>query len=283
MTQESNSPTPPANLSAGQGEQGPVIEVKDIVFNYDNLAVLHECSLSIPRGQITAIVGPSGCGKSTLLKLIAGLQAPRSGEIIRNYHDEPNSHPLSMVFQDDTLLPWLTTENNVQLFYRFQRRPKTPKAEVKSWTKLLLELVGLQEFADAYPYQLSGGMRRRVTFLTAVAARPQLLILDEPFSSVDEPTRLGIHQQVFDVMQRLKMTAILVTHDLAEALSLSQVVAVMSARPGQVASTFDVPFGEERTMLELRKESAFLELYAEVWDQLSLQIRRMETESGEDV
>jgi ABC-type glutathione transport system ATPase component len=147
-TQESNSLTPPVDLSAGEGQQGPVIEVKDIVFGYGNLVVLDECSLSIPQGQVTAIVGPSGCGKSTLLKLIAGLQTPRSGENVRNYRDEPSSHPLSMVFQDDTLLPWLTTENNVQLFYRFQRRPKTPKSEVKSWTKLLL--------VKSHPHRMPG-------------------------------------------------------------------------------------------------------------------------------
>jgi ABC-type nitrate/sulfonate/bicarbonate transport system ATPase subunit len=135
-------------------------------------------------------------------------------------------------------------------------------------------MVGLDGFARAYPKQLSGGMRRRVAFLAGIAPRPNMLLLDEPFSSVDEPSRVRIHQEVLGIVNRFKTTTVLVTHDLAEAITLSNRVAIFSARPGRVVAVHEIPFGGERNVLELRDTPEFLELYGHLWHELSAQIAK---------
>jgi NitT/TauT family transport system ATP-binding protein len=219
---------------------------------------------------VTAIIGPSGCGKSTLLHLLAGLLHPTSGGIQFNLDERNERHRLAMVFQQDTLLPWLTVRDNVSLYYKYHRSRRT--ADTAAKIDELLDLVNLSSFARAYPKQLSGGMRRRVAFLSSVAAEPQVLLLDEPFSSVDEPTRIGIHQDVLRIVRALNMTTVLVTHDLAEAVSLANQVVILSARPGTVAAMHKIPFGGERDVLTLRDEPLFLEIYGRLWRDLSRQI-----------
>jgi sulfonate transport system ATP-binding protein len=245
--------------------------LNDVGFVYPNGTVaLDGLSLEIPQGRVTAIVGPSGCGKSTMLQLIARLAAPTFGSIALDVDHSRDRHDVAMVFQQDTLLPWLTVTDNVGLYYRFHR-PKNRK-QVRDEIHELLAMVGLEQFADAYPGQLSGGMRRRVAFLASVAARPQLLLLDEAFSSVDEPTRVLIHQEVLRIVHQLEMTTVIVTHDLAEAISLSDQVVIFSARPGKVLSRHDVPFGDDRDVLALRDRPEFLSLYGRLWHDLSGQI-----------
>ena len=182
-----------------------------------------------------------------------------------------------MVFQKDTVLPWLTVTQNVRLFYTLNRERR---AEARQVVPELLEMAGLSGFADAYPYQLSGGMRRRVAFITAMAARPRLLLLDEPFSSLDEPTRVAIHQDVLDIIKRLGTTVVLVTHDLAEAASLSDRVLILTNRPARVAADHRMPFGDDRTVIDLRRRPDFLEMYGTLWQDLSLQIRRASGEAA---
>jgi sulfonate transport system ATP-binding protein len=243
----------------------------DVGFVYPNGTVaLDGLSLEIPQGRVTAIVGPSGCGKSTMLQLLARLAAPTSGSIALHVDHGGDRHDVAMVFQQDTLLPWLTVTDNVGLYYRFHR-PKN-RTQVREEIRELLTMVGLEQFADAYPGHLSGGMRRRVAFLASVAARPQLLLLDEAFSSVDEPTRILIHQEVLRIVHQLEMTTVVVTHDLAEAISLSDQVVIFSARPGKVFSRHDVPFGDDRDVLALRDRPEFLNLYGRLWHDLSGQI-----------
>jgi ABC-type nitrate/sulfonate/bicarbonate transport system ATPase subunit len=185
-----------------------------------------------------------------------------------------------MVFQQDTLLPWLTVKENVGVFYRFHRSKKREGLDKEILD--LLKMADIHQFADAYPNQLSGGMRRRAVFLASVAPKPQLLLLDEPFSSVDEPTRVGIHQQVLRIVRQLKMTTVLVTHDLAEAISLSDQVLIFSARPGRIFSRYEIPFGEERNVLALRDDPQFLTLYGQLWHDLSAQIAKAH-EQGDDL
>jgi ABC-type nitrate/sulfonate/bicarbonate transport system ATPase subunit len=177
---------------------------------------------------------------------------------------------MAMVFQTDTLLPWLTAAENVGLHFKFRRR--APRSYVKHRVAELLEMVGLEEFANAYPYELSGGMRRRVAFLTAVAPKPAALLLDEPFSSLDEPTRVAIHQDVIRIMSELEMTVVLITHDLAEAITLCDEIVLLTGRPGRVFSRHTVPFPRERNALELRQTREFLDLYATLWKELSQQM-----------
>lgn len=263
----------PVRVVDGLAAARPLVDVADVSYTFrSGTQALGNLSLQIPGdGAITAIVGPSGCGKSTLLRLIAGLLNPTSGEVVRAFGVKPERHSIGMVFQQDTLLPWLRVKDNVALFYRLRPGRLAP-AEVRAWVAELLAMVGLEPFADAYPKELSGGMRRRVAFLAGVASKPQLLLLDEPFSSVDEPTRIQIHQQVHAVVRRLRMSTVVVTHDLAEAISLADTVAILSNRPGRVANLRDIPLGEARDMLDLRDRREFLDLYGKLWHDLSRQI-----------
>ena len=160
-----------------------------------------------------------------------------------------------MVFQKDTLLPGRRSTPTSGSSTR-STRAVAPKAD--EIVSELLELAGLTAFKDAYPYRLSGGMRRRAAFISALAAQPRLLLLDEPFSSLDEPTRVAIHQDVFDILKRLRTTVVLVTHDLAEAASLCDEIVILTHRPASIATRHDVPFGAERVMMKLREQAEFL-------------------------
>jgi ABC-type nitrate/sulfonate/bicarbonate transport system ATPase subunit len=253
------------------------IRLEGVGFRYETgVLALEGLSLDIERGKKVGIVGPSGCGKSTLLRLLAGLAGPTAGSITWARQPSPE-HPLTMVFQEDTLLPWLTAAENVAIYYRYHRAPRD---EVKRRTAQLLEMVGLEGFVRAYPYQLSGGMRRRVVFLSAVTPQPSVLLLDEPFSSLDEPTRVAIHQDVLRIMRELEMTVLLVTHDLAEAISLCDEVVILTNRPARVFSRHGVPFGRERNVLELRQTRDYQKVYANLWRDLSLQIGRKDSASA---
>jgi NitT/TauT family transport system ATP-binding protein len=255
-----------------------ILSCNDVAYTYPSgVRALEGVNLEIDSGSVLGIVGPSGCGKSTLLQLIAGLIQPTAGLIKKNIEPSAVTHPLTMVFQHDTLLPWLPAWSNVLLYKRFERsgsrfqRRRISAADRNSANELL-EMVGLGRFADAYPYQLSGGMRRRLAFITAVAAQPALLLLDEPFSSVDEPSRIQIHQDVLNIIRRQGMTVILVTHDIAEAISLSDSVIIFSRGPGHVYKKHAIPFGQDRSMVALRQQADFLELYGELWHDLSSQL-----------
>lgn len=253
--------------------RGPVVELSDIGYSYPNgLEAVAGLSIDVPRGRRIGLVGPSGCGKSTLLRLITGLATPSRGQIRTSFTEDEKRPPILKVFQENTLLPWLTVRRNVALFYHLHPG-WAPRAEISARVDELLVMVGLQAFGDAYPRQLSGGMRRRVAFLASIAPRPQLLLLDEPFSSVDEPTRVEIHQQVRDILDESHTTTILVTHDLAEAISLSDEVLILSARPARVAAVEKISLGREEDLLQLRASAAFLEVYGRLWETLSAQIK----------
>jgi ABC-type nitrate/sulfonate/bicarbonate transport system ATPase subunit len=265
--------TPAAPETATSGLAGtPAIRLRQVAYSYPNgTEALRGLDLDIERGSVHSVVGPSGCGKSTMLHVLSGLSQPSGGTVSYDLDTSGSRHPLTMVFQKDTLLPWLTVAGNVALFFRFHPIAKAEQRERVDW---LLRLAGLEQFANAYPYQLSGGMRRRVAFLSAIAPLPGVLLLDEPFSSLDEPTRIAIHQDVYKILRELKITCLIVTHDLAEASSLSDVVTILTARPGRVAQQHRVPFGESRNMLELRQTQPFLDLYGRLWHDLSLQIEK---------
>jgi len=272
------------DLNHGQFAES-MIEIRGLQFAYpDGTSVIGDISQSVPIGSTLGVVGPSGCGKSTLLAIIAGLLTPTGGSI--ELPLKGSDHQLAMLFQQDTVLPWLTVRANVALFARFKSHGLRPSIfrnfarnrnvlrdpALRKRVDELLALVDLSNLADRYPYQLSGGQRRRLAFLTAVAPEPRILLLDEPLSSLDEPTRVGVHQDMFRISRLMGMTIILVTHDLAEAISLSDRVVVLSKAPSSISFEHDVPFGSERNMLELRNTPEFLQLYGDVWENLSAQM-----------
>jgi len=258
-----------------RGAATPLVSVRDVSFAYPNgvLAVTNVNFDVHPKG-ITSIVGPSGCGKSTLLRLISGLGVPTSGEVLRDESLNRDS-AVTMVFQTDTLFPWLTVEHNTEVYARFlpMKQRRAEAAARRQRTEHLLEMVGLSKFAKAFPYQLSGGMRRRLAFVSAVASSPRLLLLDEPFASVDEPTRIQIHQDILRIIREQEMTVVLVTHDLAEAISLSDTVLILTRGPGSVFKEHPIEFGIERDVLTLRQGQEYLGLYGELWEELALQIK----------
>lgn len=219
----------------------PLIEFEKVALRYGSVLALADATLSIARGEFVAVVGPSGCGKSTLMKLATGLLAPSSGLI--RYDGQYVTGPVrgaGMAFQNSILLPWRTTLQNVMLpleivapFKRSLRR-RAERAGLRERAMDLLRTVGLEEFADRYPWQLSGGMQQRANLCRAIIHEPSLVMLDEPFAALDAFTKEDLWQVMQDLWMRRPFTAILVTHDLREAAFLADTVYIMSARPGRI-------------------------------------------------
>ena len=211
---------------------------------------LRDLNLEIGRGQFVSIVGPSGCGKSTFLRLVAGLDQPTSGELRVEGHDPLG---LAFVFQDATLLPWRSVAHNITLPLELRREAADERVAQT------LELVGLTDFAAAYPAQLSGGMRMRVSIARALVTRPQILLLDEPFGALDEITRQRLNEELLRLWQEDHWTSLFVTHNVSEAVFLSQRVLVMSARPGRILADIPIPFPYPRSAY-LRSAPEFIRI-----------------------
>lgn len=249
----------------------PIVRLRDAGFCYDDRAqILGGVTFDIPRGELTAIVGPSGCGKSTLLRIIAGLRSPTSGRVERALKSD--GHNIAMVFQEDTLVPSKTVFENVDLFFRYNRKQRISKEDRKLRVEDVLRMVGLLDYARYYPGELSGGMRRRVVFASVIISKPELLLLDEPFSAVDEPTRISIHEDVLRTLTELKITAVLVTHDLGEAVSLCSQVMILSRAPARVVGVHDIKMPRDLPFQKLRQTREFLDSYGSLWNELSDQI-----------
>jgi NitT/TauT family transport system ATP-binding protein len=205
------------------------------------VTAIRDVSFSVADAEVVSVIGPSGCGKSTLLNIGAGLLAPSAGEahVDGERVEGPNSH-VAFMLQKDLLLPWRTIAENVMFGVEIRG---LSRAECRRKAHALLESFRLDEFAGHYPHQLSGGMRQRVALARTLAVDPSVLLLDEPFSAVDAQTRITLQQELAQTLQRARKTALLITHDLLEAVILSNRVLVMSARPGQIVDeiAIDMP------------------------------------------
>ena len=205
---------------------------------YGEVAVLEDISLEIPQGNIVCVVGPSGCGKSTLLRLIGGLEKPASGRIMQVGAPPPGClNPLTFVFQDFALLPWRTVARNVSLVLEDHGLPGDRSREIIAD---VLGRTGLEEFANALPKQLSGGMRQRVAIARALAVNPAVMLMDEPLSALDSQTRELLMDDFVALWQRAPFTAVYVTHNLSEAVRLGHSIVVLSRRPGRIKETIRV-------------------------------------------
>lgn len=226
-------------------------------FSAASAPVLEGINLSIEKGEFVSIIGPSGCGKSTLLKLVAGLSSCSEGEIKVNGMTPPNAREIvSFVFQDATLLPWRTVEQNVALALELERRTR---AESAAKTETLLHLVGLSHVAGHYPRQLSGGMKMRASIARALATRPRILLMDEPFAALDEMTRDRMNEELQRVRAEHHWTVMFVTHSVAEAVFLSDRVIVLAPHPGRVAHDLPIGLPYPRTS-ELRESREYDDL-----------------------
>ena len=241
--------------------------------------VTRDVSLDIPAGQFVSVVGPSGCGKSTLLNAIAGLRTPSAGQVsIDGLPVSGVDRGVGYLFQRDALLPWRSVLSNVMLplQYRGVRR-KEAEARAREW----IGRVKLAGYEDHYPHQLSGGMRKRVALATVFCYEPRVLLMDEPFSALDVQTRNLMENELLDIWQETRPTVLFVTHDLEEALGLSDRVVVFTAGPGRIKSDYEVDLPRPRHLTEIRFDSGFQAQYETLWNDLRTEVMTAyEAESG---
>lgn len=237
-----------------QTEQGETQAIKDVSFTVD-------------KGQFISIVGPSGCGKSTLLSCIAGITTPTEGRImLEENRIDGISHNIGYMFQSDNLMPWRSIYKNVLLGLEIQKKLTE---ENKAYAMQLLKKYGLQDFKDSYPSALSGGMRQRVALIRTLAVRPSLLLLDEAFSALDYQTRVTVSRDVYNILRSENQTMIMVTHDIPEAVSMSDRIIILSQRPAVIAKTVTTPFGFSRDPVAIRNTKEYQECYDAVWKEMS--------------
>jgi NitT/TauT family transport system ATP-binding protein len=232
----------------------PHIELRGVGKRYGGARpVLEGIDLTVRKGEFVSIIGPSGCGKSTILKLVSGLTPVTSGTLLVDGMTPANAREIvSFIFQDPTLLPWRTVAKNVGLALELDRSPRDTRARK---VDALLELVGLKHVAKSYPRQLSGGMKMRVSIARALASRPRILLMDEPFAALDEMSRDRLNEELLRLREEQKWTVLFVTHSVAEAVYLSDRIIVLAPHPGRVAHEIavDLPFPRDA---ELRSSAA---------------------------
>ena len=249
----------------------PVFEIRHVNFSYHTLQgetpALSDITFNVNPGEFIAIVGPSGCGKSTLLNLMAGMLTPESGCILLKGEKltEKNQRQIGYMLQQDYLLEWRSILRNVLLGLEI-RRELTP--ESTAYAKKLLSQYGLEKFETSRPHELSGGMRQRAALVRTLVLKPELLLLDEPFSALDYQTRLTVGNDIGTIIRKQKKTAILVTHDLSEAVSLADRILILSSRPGRLRRIVNIKMPLELTPMERRNHSFFKDYFNMIWGEL---------------
>jgi len=245
---------------------GQVYQVKNANGASEEFVALKDVNLEVRRGEFLAIVGPSGCGKSTFLDMIAGLAHPSSGEL--SIDDRPITGPAldrGIVLQGYALFPWRTVRENVEFGLEIKKLPKGERREI---ALRYLELVGLADFAERYPHELSGGMKQRVAIARALAYDPEVLLMDEPFAAVDAQTRENLHEELLRIWEETHKTIIFVTHSIDEAVFLADRVAVMTVNPGTIKEIVDIHLPRPRSNAAIRSSVEFGWIRHKVWELL---------------
>lgn len=222
---------------------------------------IEDISLDIKENSITAIVGPSGCGKSTLLNIIGNLDNKTNGEIV--FKD--NKNKIGYMFQTDCLFPWLTILDNCLIGLKIQKKLSV---ENISYVKDLLKNYGLGEFINSYPSSLSGGMRQRVALIRTLATKPDILLLDEPFSALDYQSRLSVCDDVYKIIKKEKKTTIIITHDVSEAVVMADTVVVLTKRPAKVKKVIDIKLTDAKSPITNRTCPEFNDYYKMIWESI---------------
>ncbi|MGO1371497.1 MAG: ABC transporter ATP-binding protein [Senegalia sp. (in: firmicutes)] len=253
-----------------------VLEIKNLSMTYHSLdgeiKALDDISLDIFRGEIVVLVGPSGCGKSTLLSIIAGLLSPSNGNVKINKSEE-SINDIGYMFQKDNLFEWRTIRDNALIGLEIQKKVTN---ERKEFVDKLLDTYGLGEFKDSYPSQLSGGMRQRAALIRTLATKPDFLLLDEPFSALDYQTRLVISDEIGGILKKEGKTAFMVTHDIAEAISMADRIVVLTNRPGKIKDVIDINLtcpDCERSPMNSREAPEFKDYFNKIWKELDVHVR----------
>lgn len=247
-----------------------LLEITDLSLSYHSkqseTKALENVNFNILDNDFVSIVGPSGCGKTTILSLIAGLLVPSSGEIILDGKKVTGVNTeIGYMFQKDNLFDWLTVEKNVLFALKLQKKDNPENIR---FVYNLVEKYGLKEFLNHYPSELSGGMRQRVSLIRTLATRPKLLLLDEPFSALDYQTRLDIQNIVYKIILDEQKTAILVTHDISEAIAMSNKIIILSKRPASVKQIIDINFDANLTPFQKRNDPQFSKYFNLIWEEL---------------
>jgi NitT/TauT family transport system ATP-binding protein len=247
---------------------GTVIEVRRLTKTFNlgqaGLDALRGINLNVAGGEFCCIVGPSGCGKTTLLRILAGLESPSTGEV--EITGANSGRPLnSMVFQEQSVFPWLTVEENVGFGLQMRRVDRKLRRQVVAD---YIGKVGLEGFARAYPYQLSGGMKQRVAVARAFANDPEVLLMDEPFASLDEQTKIVLQDELLKIWEGSRKTVVYITHSIEEAVVLGDRVVVMTARPGRIKTEVPVDLPRPRSVYELKASPAFATIVGRIWSLL---------------
>jgi NitT/TauT family transport system ATP-binding protein len=250
--------------------QDDLVQVSDLSVVYSgrvNLQVIDSLSFSIREKRFTSLVGPSGCGKTTILRCISGLQRPTSGRVsVIGKEIVAPADGMTLVFQEynRSLLPWRTVLSNILL----PIEGKEPKQKARERAVELLEQVGLRGFEHYYPWELSGGMQQRVAIARALAPRPRILLMDEPFASVDAQTRAALEDQLLKLWEEMGLTILFVTHDIDEAVYVSENVIVLSSRPTHVIGNIEIDLPFPRDQIVTRSDSSFLKHRAEIMEKI---------------
>ena len=243
------------------------------------LRALQDVDLEVDEGEFLAIVGPSGCGKSTMLNMLAGLLDVTYGEVILS-GEPPGSGRLDIgyVFQQDSVLPWKRVSDNIAIGLKLRNwSPEDRERQVE----LLLAKMGLEGFGNAYPSELSGGMRKRVALATTLAYNPSILLMDEPFGALDAQTRVLLQDELLTLWQESRPTVLFVTHDIGEAIAMADRVIVMTARPAQIKTEYQIDLPRPRSAAEVRFDPRFDKYYRRIWEDLRPELDEQMRISGE--
>ena len=244
------------------------VEVRQVGKTFGNgFRALEEIDVCIKEGQFLSIVGPSGCGKSTLLQIVAGLTASSSGQVLIDGKPVTGPQPgdIAVIFQDALLLPWKTTLQNVEFPLDLQG---VPAAARRAKSIEMIDMVGLKDFRDSYPHQLSGGMRQRVSIARGLAQDPRIILMDEPFGALDEQTRIRMGQELVRIWEGSRKTVLFITHSLTEAIFLSDEVVVMGRNPGRVLERIPIPLPRPR-VADMMGTDIFGRLRNRIWHLLT--------------
>ncbi len=261
-------------IVADQSAPRPVLQFKDVTKTYrsnrGSVKALDRISIEVKEGEFLTIVGPSGCGKSTLLNILVGLELPSEGEIMLDGTRAVDRKAVGYVMQNDNLYPWRTLRENVEFPLELRG---VPAGERRDTSMRYLEKVRLHEFADRYPYELSGGMRQRGNIVRALSFSPRILVMDEPFGPLDAQTRLLLQNLLLELWAEERKTIVFITHDLHEAIGLGDRVAVLTARPGRVKSVHPVDIPRPRNLRHLHENANYRSLLSRIGDELAEEIQ----------
>jgi len=247
-------------------EAANAVSVKGIYKNYGDVEALRDMSLDFPKGQLTSLLGPSGCGKTTLLKIIAGLLIPNQGEVYVNDQIVTEPGPdRAFVFQDFALMPWASVIRNVAFGLELR---KVAKSEREDIARKYIKQVGLDGFENSFPHELSGGMRQRVGLARALSVDSPVLLMDEPFSAVDEQTRRKFQEELLQLVKNENKTFIFVTHSIEEAVYVSDQVAILLPRPSRVSEIIKPSGFKNKDVDSIRKDSEYLDTVEKIWKSL---------------